>query len=82
MWAFELQLRVIQVFLVLMGGPHCLLFKLFPQQAFVQTAGFIWQMLFMDSMSVIKCVNGLDPITEPTIFEIMFQAYLSLFAVE
>jgi hypothetical protein len=71
----ELQFRVIELFMVLLGCPIGHLSKRFPDQAWLRTIAFIWQILFFACMAVIKCLTGRDPVTDPTAFEKLIELY-------
>lgn len=77
----ELQFRVIEVFMVLLGCAIGYLLERFPDQAWLHTAAFIWQVLFFGCMTVLKCVTGRDPVTEPTVFEKLIEFYASLWGI-
>ena len=75
----ELQLRVIELIVVLIC-PICIFLQRYADNACSQAVALIWQALFFECMTIIICVTGRDPITEPTIFEKLIELYLGLWS--
>ena len=78
MLSVESLFRMIEVSMALLGGPLYFLSKRYPQQSWLYSAAFLWQLLFLGCLSALKCVSGIDPVTEPTVFESLVQFYLEL----
>ncbi len=76
----EFPVRLLEIFLAVLGAPLGFLLKRYPNQSWLYSAVLLWESLFFACLSALKCTNGIDPVTDPTPLDSLIQLYLELWS--